>query len=159
DRLICLVGGKDAVAVAFDRNTGKRLWKALSLDSAEVGYSPPVIVTVGGTRQLIIWHPESCNGLDPATGKVYWTYPFAVKANLSVPRPRTAGAHLLLPPFYAGARLLQLSGGNAPSAKEVWRSRGRGERPNQTDKLHSIMPTPVVKDGYIYGVCSYGELR
>ena len=33
------------------------------------------------------------------------------------------------------------------------------EKPNRTDTLHSIMPTPFIKDGFIYGVCSYGELR
>ena len=31
--------------------------------------------------------------------------------------------------------------------------------PRTTDGLHSIMPTPSIKDGHIYGVCSYGQLR
>src|SRR5262249_5072765 len=31
--------------------------------------------------------------------------------------------------------------------------------PEKTVDLHSIMPTPVIKDNYVYGVCSYGELR
>jgi outer membrane protein assembly factor BamB len=43
--------------------------------------------------------------------------------------------------------------------KELWRSNSRGEQPKQTDKLHSVMSTPVIEDGYIYGDCSYGELR
>src|SRR5205085_570746 len=34
-----------------------------------------------------------------------------------------------------------------------------GKAPTQTEGLHAIMCTPVVKDGYIYGVCSYGQLR
>ena len=28
-----------------------------------------------------------------------------------------------------------------------------------TDALHSTMSTPFLEDGYIYGVCSYGQLR
>ena len=30
---------------------------------------------------------------------------------------------------------------------------------NQTTDLSSIIPTPVVEGDYIYGVCSYGQLR
>jgi outer membrane protein assembly factor BamB len=41
----------------------------------------------------------------------------------------------------------------------VWQGEGRGENPDQTDGLHAVMATPHIKDGYIYGVCSYGELR
>ena len=41
----------------------------------------------------------------------------------------------------------------------LWKGNGRGEFPKQTDALHSVMCTPYIKDGYIYGVCSYGQLR
>ena len=50
------------------------LWRALS--AKEPGYCPPMIYEAGGKRQLIIWHGESANGLDPETGQVYWTVPF-----------------------------------------------------------------------------------
>ena len=40
-RLICLVGGQGSVAVAFDKDTGKELWRALS--AKEPGYAPPMI--------------------------------------------------------------------------------------------------------------------
>src|SRR5205085_1137420 len=66
DRLICLVGGEGSVVVAFDKDSGKERWRALSLESAEVGYCPPMIYQAGGKRQLIIWHPEAVNSLDPA---------------------------------------------------------------------------------------------
>jgi outer membrane protein assembly factor BamB len=155
DLLYCLVG-RDPVVVAFDAATGKERWRALQLESAEIGYCPPMIYTFGGKRQLIVWHPESVNGLDPATGKVLWTHEWQVKANLTIPTPRQVGNLLFLTSFYNGCRLLDVGG---DSVKEVWRSNGRGEQPGQTDKLHSIMSTPFIRDGYIYGVCSYGELR
>src|SRR5262249_41828092 len=34
-----------------------------------------------------------------------------------------------------------------------------GVNERKTDGLHSIISTPVLKDGHIYGVCSYGQLR
>jgi outer membrane protein assembly factor BamB len=158
DNLIVLVG-RNPVVVALDRSTGKEKWRALELDRAEVGYCPPMIYTFDGQRQLIIWHPEAVNGLNPTTGKLLWSHEWQINANLTIPTPRQVGNKLFLTSFYNGARLLEVSGGEKPSAKLLWRSNGRGERPGQTDKLHSIIPTPFIKDDHIYGVCSYGELR
>jgi hypothetical protein len=44
-------------------------------------------------RQLILWHPEAVNGLDPETGKVFWTHRHApsVRAGMTIPTPRTVG--------------------------------------------------------------------
>ena len=161
DRLICLVGGPGSVAVAFDKNTGREVWKAVSAD--QPGYAPPVLATLGGQKTLLIWTPEALNALDPVTGKVHWSHHYArgknkaLKAALSVSMPRVDGDKLFLTAFYEGAVLLKLNGLDAPT--EIWRSGGRSEQPDQTDGLHSIMPTPIVKDGHIYGICSYGELR
>jgi hypothetical protein len=46
-----------------------------------------------------------------------------------------------------------------PGATVLWESKSKSEQAEKTDYLHSIMCTPFIKDGYIYGVCSYGELR
>jgi outer membrane protein assembly factor BamB len=159
DKLITLVGGPGSVVVAFDKDSGKEKWKNLSLDSAELGYCPPMIFTVGGKRQLIVWHPEAVNGLDPQTGKLYWAEEYRVGANMTIPTPRLAGDKLFVTCFYSGCRLYQLTGGDRPTARELWRSHDRSEQPGKTDKLHSVMSTPYIKDGYIYGVCSYGQFR
>ena len=160
DNLICLVGGPGSVVVAFDKNTGAEKWRQLSMDSEQIGYAPPMIYTVGGVRQLIIWTPEAINSLDPATGTVYWSQPFKLKANLSIPTPRLDGDQLFVTSFYNGAMMLKLTTANGkPAAQMLWKGKGRGESPQQTDTLHSIMPTPYIKDSYIYGVCSYGQLR
>ncbi|MFM7151791.1 MAG: PQQ-binding-like beta-propeller repeat protein [Gemmataceae bacterium] len=159
DRLICLCGKKPAV-VAFDKNTGKELWRSLELESAEIGYCPPMIFTFGGQRQLLVWHPEAVVGLDLATGKPLWTHEWPVKANLTISTPRQIGKRLFLTSFYNGCRMLQIDKeGDQFQVKELWRSNGRGEQPKQTDKLHSIMSTPIIQGEHIYGVCSYGELR
>lgn len=159
NRLICLVGGSGSVAIAFDKETGKEIWKALS--AKDPGYAPPMIYEVGGTRQLIVWHPESVNSLNPETGQVYWTQAYgakkAIKAALSIPTPRLAGDQLFLTAFYDGPLMLTLNGTRQPGI--AWKGEGRNEQPDETDGLHSIMSTPFIKDGHIYGVCSYGELR
>lgn len=152
DRLICLVGGNGTTAVAFDKESGKEIWRSLS--SKEPGYCPPTIFEAGGKRQLIIWHPESINSLDPETGKIYWTEPFNVQSALTVPTPRKQGDMLFLTCFYNGSMALRW---NSEKPSLVWKSKKNSEK--DTDGLHSIMSTPVLEDGYIYGVCSYGQLR
>ncbi len=154
NKLICLVGGEGSVAMAFDKDTGKELWRALT--AKEPGYAPPMIFQAGGKRQLIIWHPESLNSLDPETGKVYWSEPFAVRSGLTVPTPRVLGDKLFITSFYNGPMMLKLAA-EKPAAEVVWRGTSSNER--NTDKLHAIMCTPWFEDGHIYGVCSYGQLR
>src|SRR5207249_7131663 len=116
-RLICLAGGKGSVAVAFDKDTGNEIWKALSAN--EPGYAPPMIYEIGGKRQLIIWHPETINSLDPETGKVYWSVPFGhakgggrlmVRAGLTIPTPRLDDDKLFVTAFYDGPLMLKLNG-------------------------------------------------
>ena len=154
NKLICLVGGDGTVAMAFDKDTGQELWRALT--AKEPGYCPPTIIEAGGKRQLIIWHPESVNSLDPETGKVYWSEKFIARSGLSVATPRHVGDQLLITAFYDGAMMLKLDR-EKPAATVVWRAKKSSER--DTDTLHSIMPTPFLEDGHIYGVCSYGQLR
>jgi outer membrane protein assembly factor BamB len=77
---------------------------------------------------------------------------------MSIPTPRFDHGRLLVSAFYNGALMLALDP-DAPTAKVLWRVGGRGEMPNQTAGLHAVMATPFIKGDYIYGVCSYGELR
>jgi outer membrane protein assembly factor BamB len=156
DKLICLVGGEGSVVVAFDKKTGKELWKALS--ASEAGYCPPMIYEQGKKRHLIIWHPDAVVSLDPETGKENWSHSFDVKAGLSIPTPRLEGDKLFLTAFYDGSLMLKLKP-DGSGAEMLWKSQVRSEAPNRTDGLHSIMPTPFLIDGHVYGVCSYGELR
>lgn len=153
-RLICLAAGAGTTVVAFDKDSGKELWRALA--AAEPGYSSPVIYEAGGTRQLIIFHPESANSLDPETGKLHWSVPFKSNAGLSVAMPRKWGDYLFFTSFYNGALMLKLPA-DRPGADVVWQTQRASER--DTTHLNAIIPTPFLEDGHIYGICSYGQLR
>src|SRR5262249_59752112 len=80
-----------------------------------------------------------------------------VRAGLTIPTPRLDGDKLFVTAFYDGPLMLKLNGAAKPTV--LWKGAGRGEQPDQTTGLHSIMPTPFLKGGYIYGVCSYRQLR
>ncbi len=159
DLLYTLAGGNGSAVVALNKDTGKEVWRALSSD--EVGYSPPVLTTAGGKKQLIVWLSDSLNGLNPATGETYWTQEYPVGRPIQRPAVTivTAVPHdrmLLVSTAYHGTMAVELDR-QKPGAKVLWY--GKSNQMDKTEGLHSVMATPVVKDGFIYGICAAGELR
>ena len=68
-----------------------------------------------------------------------------------------AERHLLFASaFYDGPIMMKLSA-DAPQAQVHWRRDTGNER--NPDGLHSLMSTAHLVDGYVYGICSYGQLR
>lgn len=157
DMVILLTGGKpNACVVALNKDTGEEIWRSLEAD--DPGYAPPMIIEAGGARQLIIWNPVGLYSLDPKDGSIYWQQPFPLKAGLSIPTPIFDKERNLLfvTAFYNGPLMMQLSS-NSPTAQVLWK--GKSDSEIKTDGLHAIMCTPCFDNGYIYGVCSYGQLR
>ena len=159
DLLYCLVGGEGSAVVAFHKDTGKEVWRALTTE--EIGYSPPVIYEAGGKQQLFVWLSDSLNSLDPATGKLYWTQPYPAdgppqRPAVNIITVKRLGDLIFLSTYYHGPMMLKLDA-DKPGATVIWR--GKSNNPAKPDGLHSLMASPVLKDGYVYGVCANGELR
>jgi len=148
-KLICLVGGAGSVVVAFDKDTGAELWKSLS--AKEAGYCAPSIIEAGGKRQLLMWHPQAINGLDPETGKVYWTAPLEPLYSMSIQSPRKLGDLLYAGGIGDQAVALKLAS-DKPAVSEVW----RGEK---TTGVYPTCSPPFLEDGVIYGACQQGHFR
>lgn len=155
-RLIAVAAGRgEAKVIAFDKLTGEVIWKALSSVS-EPGYSQPVIVESGKSRQLIIWHTAAVAALEPETGRVLWEHPFRIHMNSPIATPVWRAPHLLVSAFFNGSRLFRI-GDTPPAAELLWK--GASDSEIDTDGLHALMATPILDGEYIYGVCSYGQLR
>ena len=158
NRLITIVGGEpDALVVAFDKQTGEELWRAVEVVQ-EMGYGQPVIYDAGGVRQLIIWHTGALVSLDPTTGDMFWEEPWEVPSGLSVATPVRSGNYLLVSQFYHGSLMMRLDT-DRPDATMLWKGSSRSELPDETEGLHALITTPIILDDYVYGVGSYGELR
>jgi len=151
-RLICLVGGKDSALVAFDKDTGKELWR--SLPGEEVGYCPPSIITAGGKRQVVVWMPEAINAVDPETGKELWSAELKPSYGMSIMAPPKSGDYLFAGGIGGKSVLLKLDS-DKPGAEEVWRT-------NTFKGATSVFPvnsTPILDKDTIYGVDQPGQLR
>ncbi len=148
-RLICMVGGKGSVVVAFDRNNGNELWKALS--ATEPGYCPPSIHEAGGKRQLIVWHAQAIESLNPENGKAYWSVDIEANYGMAIAAPQKLGDYLFATSYAGRAVMLELAR-DKPEAKVLWRG-------GRKSGLYSTFATPFLEGGHIYGVCSDGEYR
>jgi outer membrane protein assembly factor BamB len=154
NKIILHIGGSDGASVlALDKNSGKELWR--SLDD-KISYSAPILTQQAGKPVVVVWTAENLNGLDPETGKVYWKIPFTVRMGMGVSTPVQNGDYLFVSCFFSGSLLVKL-GRETTTAEKVWLRAGESEL--KTDALHCVINTPVIKDNFIYGVDSYGELR
>lgn len=149
-KLICLVGGAGSVVVAFDKDSGQELWKALTAKD-EAGYCAPSIVEAGGKRQLLLWHPQAVHGLDPETGKVFWQVPLEPLYGMSIQSPRLFGDLLYTGGIGDQAVVLKMAA-DRPAVSEVW----RGEK---TTGVYPTCSPPLIDDGVVYAACQQGHFR
>lgn len=151
------------ILLAFNKLTGDLAWQAIP--AKECGYSPPVIRTSGGKRQLIQWYPAGITSLDPATGQVYWTVPqepmeYGVTTVTPQLLPDPAGDLLFVASQYGGSVMIRLGTDPAgkPTGTLVYHRVGKkGAR--ATDAIQTLMATPVLRGGHVYGLDARGQLR
>jgi outer membrane protein assembly factor BamB len=156
--LICVVGGEGATAVAFDKDTGAEKWKAL--DAREPGYSPPTLIRAGGRDQVVIWHARAVNGLDPLTGKTYWSEPLEPLYGMSIMGPQQAGDRLFAAGVGGAGAVLKLDA-EKPTVSVVWREAADKDmdRKPKARGLYPVNMTPLIDGGTVYGVDQPGMLR
>jgi outer membrane protein assembly factor BamB len=147
-KLFCIVGGPGSLAVAFDKDTGRELWRSLTAD--EQGYAPPTLIEAGGAKQLLIWHGKALHSLDPQTGKEHWSVPLAPAYDMSIMAPQKLGEHLFAGGNGGVSVLLKLAA-DKPAATEVWRG-------TKKTSVGPINMTPFLEEGVIYGVDQPGQL-
>lgn len=148
DKLICVVGGKGSLAVAFDKLTGAEVWR--SQDSLEQGYSPPTMIAAGGVRQLLFASSTKLLSIDPATGKLHWSMPFEATDGAVVMAPLQWRDYLYIGAYKNKNLLLKLST-ESPAAEIVWGNKFK----------HGIAPMhaqPIVDDEAMYGFDDDGRL-
>ncbi|MCC7420539.1 MAG: PQQ-like beta-propeller repeat protein [Planctomycetaceae bacterium] len=150
-RLICVVGGEGSLVVAFDKDTGKELWKTGT--ASEQGYSPPTIISAGGRRQLIIWDADKVASLDPEKGTVYWEQPLKPSYGMSIMAPRLSGDVLFAGGMGGVSKAWKLTeDGDKLAVEELWAGNAKlGIGPSNA--------TPFIEDETIYGFDAPGIMR
>jgi outer membrane protein assembly factor BamB len=132
-------GGKGAGIVAFDKSTGKVVWKATD---DEASYSSPVAASFNGKRYILVFNREGLVALDPASGKAYFNFPWRSRTRESVnaATPVIIGDQIFLSASYGtGAAMLRF---HEAGPETVW---------SGDEILSNHYATSVYHDGFLYG--------
>ncbi|MEX2302057.1 MAG: PQQ-binding-like beta-propeller repeat protein [Bryobacterales bacterium] len=132
-------GGGGAGLVALDKDTGRVLWKATGQGAS---YASPILASFGGKPHLLAFTRAGLVGADPATGEIYFEFPWRARSNASVnaATPLVVDDLIFLSASYGtGAVLLRVKG---TQLEKIW----SGE-----DSLTNHYSTSVYHDGHLYG--------
>lgn len=143
DTVIVLPGGRSrASVVAYNRRTGARAWSALGDKAA---YASPMLVTIGGVRQLLVVTATRMMGLTPDRGDVLWEYPWTTQYDVNASQPLLVGDNrvFISTGYGTGAAVIELARrGSGFSVREVWRN----------IRMKNKFTSSVLLDGFIYGL-------
>ncbi len=140
NKLLVNVGGKKGAGiVAFNTVDGKVVWQATDEGTS---YSSPTVATVDGVRHAIFVTRLNCVSLDPANGKVRFSFPFGQRGpTVNGAAPLVIDGHLFLTASYGiGAVWAKIE---PTKADVVW---------NSDDVMSSQYTTPVEHDGRLLGI-------
>ncbi|HEV8316052.1 MAG TPA: PQQ-binding-like beta-propeller repeat protein [Vicinamibacterales bacterium] len=143
DTLILLPGGPNGRSVvAYDRRTGSIAWSALGDQQA---YSSPMLVTLAGVRQLLVFSSSRLMGLTPDRGELLWEYSWTTQFGVHAGQPLVLGDNrvFLSSGYGTGAAVIELTPeGNRFSVREVWRN----------NRMKNQFTSSVLHEGFIYGL-------
>ncbi|MCI0638882.1 MAG: PQQ-like beta-propeller repeat protein [Gemmataceae bacterium] len=142
DRVIIFQDHRSAsgsFVAAFDKKTGKELWKTPRTE--KVGWGSPIAVSVNGKDQIIVSSEFRVYAYDPADGKVLWS----CAGNLVEVTPTPVAGHGLL--FCCSGRVgptlaIRPGQGDVSKTNVAWR----------TIKGAPFIPSPLLDGDYIYMV-------
>ena len=134
--------------LALDKRTGKELWRVPRDEVSS--WSPPLVVTHNGRKQVVVSATNKVRSYDPATGKVIWEC-----AGL--------GTNVIPAPVSAGGIVYVMSGHRDPNLLAI--RLGREGDLTGTDAIawtnnrgNSYTASPVLHDNKLYFVTDSGML-
>lgn len=143
DTVVVTPGGPNGKSVvAYDAASGRIAWSAL--DDA-TSYSSPMLATIGGVRQILVFSASRVMGITPVEGRVLWEYPWVTDPRVNASQPVLIGDNRVFVStgYGKGAAVIELArAGDAFSVREVWRN----------IRMKNQFSTSVLHEGYLYGL-------
>jgi outer membrane protein assembly factor BamB len=141
--VVVLPGGPGGNSVvAYNHATGSRAWSALDDQQA---YSSPMLVTLAGVRQILVFSASRLVGLTPDRGDLLWEYPWKTQFDVNASQPLVVAPNRVFVStgYGTGAGVIELTPvEHGMSVREVWRS----------IRMKNQFSSSVVNDGFIYGL-------
>ncbi|MEM7394023.1 MAG: PQQ-binding-like beta-propeller repeat protein, partial [Verrucomicrobiota bacterium] len=139
------VRGDDSGIVAFDKWTGEVKYR---ITDALASFASPRVVTVGDRRWGLAFARGELIGFEPAGGAIDFRFPWKarIKSGVSAATPAVVGDEVFITEAYdPGGCLLKIRPGGH---EVVWQDEPR----KRERRLQSHWSTPVVHEGFLYGL-------
>lgn len=144
--VILPVGGRKAGAfTAFDRNTGKLLWKALTDRSS---YASPLLGTLAGTPQVVGFTGTRMVGIHDKDHSLLWEYPFTAMYEQTIVSPVVWNNHVIVCGEAKPTNAIQIVKESSKiTQKPAW----------QNADLSAYLSTPIVFKDHLLGFAQRGS--
>jgi outer membrane protein assembly factor BamB len=142
DMVIAIPGAKGAAVAAFNKTTGKLLWKTADDKAA---YASPVALTVQGKTQFVFFTAAGLFAVTADGSKELWRIPWTTEYDVNICTPLVIGPYLFVASGeQVGSTLFDVSDQGKP--KVVWESKGK------KGVMTTYWANAVELDGYLYGL-------
>jgi outer membrane protein assembly factor BamB len=137
-------GDQGKSVIVYDRLTGKQKWAG---GNERASYAGPILETIRGKPQLLIYDAAGAAAYDPQNGNELWRFDWTNSPKINVAQPIVRNENLVLisSGYGTGSALLEIENVNDDSwtVKPRWRKPGRFKL-----KFNDA----VYKHGYLYGL-------
>ena len=141
--VVVLPGGPNGNSVAaYDLGSGGRVWTAL--DDTQ-SYSSPMLVTIGGVRQILVFSASRLMGLTPERGNLLWEFPWTTQYGVNASQPLLLGNDRLFisTGYGSGAAAIEVKHTDGRfRVQELWR----------TNRMKNQFTSSLLHEGFIYGL-------
>jgi outer membrane protein assembly factor BamB len=140
-------GAGNGALIAYELAGGNEKWR-WGAEGPE--YASPVVITVGGTRQIVTLAEKSIVGIGATDGKLLWQLPFVpVRRAYNSATPIVDGATVIYTGAGRGTKAVKIEKqGDGFTTKELW----------SNADLATQFNTPVLKDGLLFGLSDRNNL-
>jgi outer membrane protein assembly factor BamB len=137
-------GDQGKSIIVYDRLTGEQKWAS---GNQRASYAAPILETIQGKPQLLIFDAVGAAGYDPQNGNELWRFDWSNSPKINVAQPivRDESLVLISSGYGTGSALLEIKNDNNDNwtVKPRWRKPGR---------FKLKFNDGVYKNGYVYGL-------
>lgn len=144
--LLMCGGGPGQALLGLNKKTGEIVWKG---EDDRMTHATPVIADILGVHQCIFFTQKGLVAVDPQKGNVIWRGDFPFKVSTAASPVVYEDVVYCSAGYGVGAGAFKISkSGSGLEAAPLWR---------RENECFNHWSTPVVKDGYLYGMFSFKE--
>ncbi|MFP6739915.1 MAG: PQQ-binding-like beta-propeller repeat protein, partial [Planctomycetota bacterium] len=139
---------EEGALIALDAVTGKEVW---SQGKDGPCYSSPLLVEIGGVRQVVEWNHRVLAGVESESGRLLWEYPFPHE---------THNQNMPTPVFHKGRVLLGGENRGVHSIEPLYKAGKWTVKKRWSQKKVALdMASAIVNGNLLYGLSHYDKGR